>query len=216
MYLFRESRLVVLILVAASLLIIVNGCRRPTGQPSNRSHVGDSSEQGGGKDRQQADSNGAPGRSTREAPSSAESSHRDGRDSSRRPIGNDSSDVESDGSLGDRGPGQPSGKTGAKSAPATSGEGVGHGSFGGESGRSSAARNSAVQKARDVLTQSNESDARRRYQSLLEAWQSLGPFTENDPEAAALANRLLQQMEKVGSTFDQRESPDVDKALIAQ
>jgi len=50
MYLFRESRLLVLILVAASLLIIVNGCRRPTGQPSNRSYVGDSSEQGGGKD----------------------------------------------------------------------------------------------------------------------------------------------------------------------
>lgn len=216
MYLFRESRLLVLILVAASLLIIVNGCRRPTGQPSNRSYVGDSSEQGGGKDGRQADSNGPPGRSTREAPSSAESSYRDSRDSSRQPIGNNSSDADYDGSLRDGGLGQHGGKTGAESAPATSGEGVGHGSFGGESGRSSAARNSAVQKARDVLTQSNESDARRRYQSLLEAWQSLGPFTENDPEAAALANRLLQQMEKVGSTFDQRESPDVDKALIAQ
>ncbi|NMC22109.1 MAG: hypothetical protein GYA33_17010 [Thermogutta sp.] len=77
-------------------------------------------------------------------------------------------------------------------------------------------RNAAVQKARDALARSGRGDARRGYRELVEAWQGLQGFTENDDESAALAAQLLKAMERLGAGLDQTNVPDEDKPLIAE
>ncbi|RMF86856.1 MAG: hypothetical protein D6741_21350 [Planctomycetota bacterium] len=76
-------------------------------------------------------------------------------------------------------------------------------------------RAAAVAKAERALEDTGGSAA-SRYRKLLEAYQGLAPFVDQDAQCRGLAGRLLAEMNRIGGGVAPGPVPDVDKPLVAE
>jgi len=213
-------RAMVFLLGGIGCLLSVGGCPRPTSPGADATTVKESSQVDNAGERSAADSSESA-ESRNEEKSSADSSQADGQKTSRNPTGVPGPNSESGGAAGGGAGESAPGSGGARGSGARGGSGVPGSGAGGEasptpSGRSLPGRNAAVQRARDALAQSGKGDTSRSYQAMVEAWQGLQGFTENDGESAALAAQLLKEMERLGAGLDRNKRPTADKPLIAE
>ncbi|GAB6167506.1 hypothetical protein JCM19992_35060 [Thermostilla marina] len=77
-------------------------------------------------------------------------------------------------------------------------------------------RQAAVAAAEAALKNAGSGSAESRYRRLLEAYQALAPFVDQDAQCRGLAGRLLSEMERIGGGVAPGRVPDADKPLIAE
>ncbi|GAB6186750.1 hypothetical protein JCM17478_22520 [Thermopirellula anaerolimosa] len=203
----------ILLIVGIGCSVWATGCRRPATESGTANRAPKASETVASEQKAPSTSQKTDSEANGEKAPPSESSRRGGRDAAGKSMGEDGAKSGSGGASGNETGGAVPGSLGARG---TSGTGAQGGTSPDSASRSMPGRNAAVQRARDALARSASGDAREGYRELFEAWQGLQGFTENDDESAALAARLLKEMERRGASLDQAQMPDDDKPLIAE
>ncbi len=196
------------LLVVVGLLLLVRGCSRQTGG-SHEGTTGNGASQVEGAGEQHPNHSGNSGELQNQGESSSSGSSLD-------PSG-----AQTDGDTSHPGTGRPAseGATGVPPASPDLAGGSGantHDEFS-SAGRNLnlPGRNAAVEHAREALANAQNSSSAKSYKELVEAWEGLQSFMENDREVAELAGKLLKEMDRLGTLLDQSTVPYGDKPFIA-
>ncbi|GEM_PF-5053270 len=220
-----QSRCCTLVLLGFTLgfLSVAAGCPRPPRLQDSDSAAGESSEvertaQGSSSDSaSSAEGEAGEHQASPDSPQSGSQGGSPGGSNEEPGSGGPpaGSRGEKSGGGGDGFPPPSDSDAGGTSGPA--GHGAGGAGPGTADGKPLPGRNAAMQEAREALARSGDGgDPEGQYQDLLRAWQGLQPFAARDPEAAGVAAKLLQQMERYGTVLDRRQPHPTDKPLIAR
>lgn len=207
----------VMVVLAAvfGCLLCVGGCRRPSNPGADTTAAEEASPRDSTAHPPAADS-GESSESRKEAKSSADSSQSDGQEGSGNPTHGQGQNTDAGAAAGGGTGESASGSRGGKGASGIPGSDAGLGASPAPSGQSLPGRKAAVQRARDAIARAAGSNAQGGYRELVEAWQGLQGFVENDAESAELAARLLKEMERLGAGLDRTKRPAADRPLIAR